>query len=571
MLGPTQPGGGHRVHPVLCLIVIVVLLDVVDIWWLGHFRRGYPLNIDESGYMQIAFHYASDLRTDGPSGLWYAFAQQVAQAPLVPLAAVPMALIHESVFSILYLELAFFSLLVITTYAIARQFTGPWYSVLAAGAVGALPGITAFSRIFVFAIPAATIFLAAIYALLRSHGLENRRWVVAFGVLLGLCPLTRTMMLGLIPSLVVVAGLQVAAQGNRRGRAVANLFLAAVCGSAVAGVWFVYSGSTVARYLTNFGYGSQSVQGPRGSELTIIVSNSLNAPLVIVLTIALVAGSIAAGRRLYQRRDAKPWRAVAQSPGFVLAVVVVEGYVALASTQNKGSGFEVPLLAPFVLLVMWGLTRMEASWFRRSLEIALAVVAVFSVVATSDVSRITSSEGTVELPLVGDVPWTNAVSPQAHYLAQAGYRFGPATARWPRGLRAWTEANREAASALVDAARSRGRIPRAIFARNDPLFNVNAVGLAAQVHLGLQLDAGLLDPTKDRGTYAAYRQQLANPGDPPNLLVLSGQTPGEFRPLVDQAKLQRAARSLGYRPIRELELPAGRRAEVLWRNVGQHT
>ena len=120
--------GSHalrRAAPVLVLVGVVAVLDIIDMWWLGHFRHGYPLDIDESGYMWITFHYADALRTGGLGGLWYAFTHQVSQAPLVPLAAVPVALLHQSSFTTLYVELGFFSLLVFASYGVARQFAKP--------------------------------------------------------------------------------------------------------------------------------------------------------------------------------------------------------------------------------------------------------------------------------------------------------------------------------------------------------------------------------------------------------------------------------------------------------------
>ena len=550
---------------------ITLVTVAIDAWWLWHFRRGYPLMIDESGYMGVAFHYASALKTSGVGGFWSAFTQQDLQAPLVPLTAVPLALIHQSVIANLWLELAFFSLLVILTYQVAVQFLDPWYGVLAAAVVATAPGVTDYSRVFLFAVPAAAVLAAAIYALLRSRSLEHRGWAIAFGVFLGLCPLTRTVMIALTPALIIAAALQVAVRTDRRRQASLNLALALTTGAAVAAVWFRYSLGTVVRYLTTSGYGAQSGAfqiGP-GSQLTRIINQLVNAPLLILLTLTLVAGAIAAGRRVYRQRSQGTdyLRRFAASPVSVLLIVVLEGCASFASTRNTGTGFEIPLVAPIVLLSVWAMTRIHISWVRRSLCGALVLTSIFNVIAKSGVVGAVSSSRTVNLPVVGQVPLVNTVNPAVSYMEAAGYRFGPSTARWPASLQGWNSLNRTMAALLEAIAASRHRVPSVALGATHLLWNPNSVGLASDLHLGTTLDVGVLDPTQARRPQAAYRAQLSDPADPRNLLVVSDASQ-PFPPLISQAEVRSVARRLGFRPVGIIRLPDGQTAEILWRNVG---
>lgn len=560
-----------RAHPLLALALALVAFVAIHTWWLIHFRRGYPLNTDEYGYTRIALEYADGLRLQGLSGLWDAFAAQRLQAPVAPLAAVPVLLVQRGILPALFVNLGFLVLLGLATYGIARELAGRWWGVLAAVAVLALPGTLDFSRVFVFALPATAVLAAAVYALLKSRALINTQWAIVFGALLGLSVLTRTVMIALVPGPLVAAVLLIAAQTDRRGRRVRNLTIGIAAGCAVAAIWLVNSWSVVVDYLTSAGYGAQAQEFAGGqSVLHITLDQYTYLPAALVLGAALVA---AAGRVVARLRGAgglvPRLRIVARSTAFVLFVILAEGWAALESSQNAGFGFELPLLPPIVCLAVWSMARVQRARVRHALVAALLTVSTVNVVSKADVWRGASGQSRAALPLLGNVAIANGVSAQEHILENSGTEFGPPTRRWPVALRGWQDLQLRTATDLISIARAHHRRPVAFLASRDPLFNTNSLGFALRLFLGTAIPLGQLDPSRPGDSVAAYRAQLADPDRGlPNLLVLAAPGPGEYRPAINQAYAERAARELGFRVERTFALPDGRPAKIMWTDRG---
>ena len=67
----------------------------------------------------------------------------------------------------------------------------------------------------------------------------------------------------------------------------------------------------------------------------------------------------------------------------------------------------------------------------------------------------------------------------------------------------------------------------------------------------------------------AYRVQLTDPRRrPPNLVVTTDPGPSEYKPSVTQARVEDAARSLGFRQVGSFHLPDGRETRVWWLDRG---
>ena len=120
-----------------------------------------------------------------------------------------------------------------------------------------IPEMTDWARTFHFGVPAAALFTAATYALVRSEGFVDRRWALAWGLLLGLTLLARTMMIALVPGLVFAAILAVAFGPTLRARRTVNFVLALAIGLATAATWYG-SNWPVVTHLLSYGYGDHS-------------------------------------------------------------------------------------------------------------------------------------------------------------------------------------------------------------------------------------------------------------------------------------------------------------------------
>src|SRR5688500_12396760 len=63
---------------------LLVALGATHVWWLLRFRRGFPVDIDEAGYLWFSFVLHDRLREDGPLGLAKAVQHQGFFPPLLP-------------------------------------------------------------------------------------------------------------------------------------------------------------------------------------------------------------------------------------------------------------------------------------------------------------------------------------------------------------------------------------------------------------------------------------------------------------------------------------------------------
>ena len=71
----------------------IVGLVATNVVWLWRFPYGFPLGIDEAGYLATALNYTAAFESGGIMGLWDAFMHPSPQAPLVPLLTVPFQLL----------------------------------------------------------------------------------------------------------------------------------------------------------------------------------------------------------------------------------------------------------------------------------------------------------------------------------------------------------------------------------------------------------------------------------------------------------------------------------------------
>ena len=190
----------------LAVVVLVLLLTFVHLWWLNRFRDGFPLDIDESRYLQFGMSLKDALADGGVRGFWRIWEAQQDFGPLLPLTSVPVyVILGESVLNGMATQLVFFAVLALASYGIGTRLTSRTGGALVALVVATAPAVVDFTRTYQFPVTAAAMLAASTYALLASDGLSRRDWSIAWGTLLGLTALARTMMIAFIPVQVVAA------------------------------------------------------------------------------------------------------------------------------------------------------------------------------------------------------------------------------------------------------------------------------------------------------------------------------------------------------------------------------
>jgi 4-amino-4-deoxy-L-arabinose transferase-like glycosyltransferase len=119
--------------PQVVVAATVGVLVAANVAWLWRFRYGFPLDVDEAGYLATALDNTAAFESEGIMGLWDAYIRQHPQAPLVPLLTVPFELLFGyGTFPGFLLQECFFVLLVLSSYGIGRRLTTPAYGVLTA-------------------------------------------------------------------------------------------------------------------------------------------------------------------------------------------------------------------------------------------------------------------------------------------------------------------------------------------------------------------------------------------------------------------------------------------------------
>src|SRR4029450_3274697 len=114
------------------------------------------------------------------------------------------------------------------------------WALLAARCVAAIPGVTDYTRLYHFAVPATACMTAALWALLRSDGFRRPGRAAAFGLFVACTLLSRTMTVAYAPGLAAAAGVQFLQTGPPGARVrIRNLAIAAATCALVAGPWYV--------------------------------------------------------------------------------------------------------------------------------------------------------------------------------------------------------------------------------------------------------------------------------------------------------------------------------------------
>jgi hypothetical protein len=545
--------------------VAALLLAALNLWWVEDHRRGYPFDIDEAGYTTWALleHFA--LRAEGLGGWWDVLLEQAPDAPLLPALTSLAYLVRPGALEGFAVLGGFLVLLALALYGVGERLAGPRLGALAALVAVTAPGAFAFSREYVFALPAAALLACSVFALLRSDGLRLRRWAIAAGAALGLMLLARTMTIAFVPGLLAAGAIAVAVRrGEDLGRRALNFALLVGAAVLVAAPWYVPSFDSVADYLTGYGYGSQSQTfGPSGSlvswerlsnPLERMVDQDLYLPLAALLLAGLAAVAATAIRRVGRAPDRRAaLTRIAAADAFSVGVVLACGYAALATSRNGGLGFTFPLAALLPALAVVALRLHPAATVPA--VAALAAVAGLALVAHLGISDTATREREVAVPALGTVPYAGGVPFAVRNVREQAP--GPEDG-FDDGDREWLAADRAVVERLTGWAGPYGVVPVTAFGSHGRILNTNTVQLAAVLERHATIPIVQLSAEPD-DSVAAYREQLASAElFHPTVLLTVSSVAGDLPPTMTQARVEAAARMLGFRRVAADRLPDGR-------------
>lgn len=568
---PTRAVGRRvaRVRSAGLLVAGIICLTVaLDVFWLDRFRRGYVTEWDESGYLQFALSNFDALHDHGVWTFMKTVAGRGTFGPLLPLVtSLAYPIVTRGIFGSLLVLPLFFAGLVAATFGLARRLVSDSWAVLAALVVAAIPGVTDYTRLYHFAVPATACMTAALWALLRSDGFRRPGWAAAFGLFVACTLLSRTMTVAYTPGLAAAAGLQFLQAGPPGVRVrIRNLAIAAATCGLVAGPWYVRNRHSIYDYLVGRGYGEGAARFGRHypidswaywtKELRIDLSY-LQLPLAVTLLAAFVLALMFLGLRRPHWHVPRSARGVAL---LTLTVVVLEGYLSLTSSRDEGTAFGLPWLPALVVLAVVAAASVPARVVRTGLAALIVAVSVVAVASKSGLVPQLASKRTASVPGFGHVVVTNGEGIIQQVVAGSGYNIGPVTDPMPPLHRRWLPVFHQAVGSLYREARARRKPLHITLGIGDGIFTWSRLNMAAQLWFHRYLPVGDLRGASG-DTVASYRRQILSE-ERANAVITGEEMPNAT---ITESKVVKAVRSLGFVRVKSFALPDGRRMWIWWR------
>ncbi|MBU4214239.1 MAG: glycosyltransferase family 39 protein [Actinobacteria bacterium] len=543
----------------------VVAWFVLNAVWVKARLDDRALNIDEAGYLSIALNATSSWRGAGLSGWWATVSAPSQQAPLVTtLTSVPLAAGTGAEMTGMTVILAFGALAVLFTWLAARDAAGNTAGWVAALIVATCPGFLLYAHQYTFVAPTTALLAAGVWTLGRSRALSSWPWSLAFGVIIGVMPLARSMSVAFSAVLAAAALVQVVAAGGFRQR-VLRWAVSCALGVAITLTWLLPSWDLVIGYLTQYGYGKHAAEYATALPGIVGVIQMLSWYLFIghffVITTGVVVVLYAGVRHCLARASWGSWvRAAVSAPAFISGFTVLGGLAALSTTRNAGSGFPLQLIGPLAVVAGAGwsiaLTRLRR-------PVSGVLMAVVVLVCLLPVPGLVLRDGpfgtlrTASLPVLGDLPVTDGADLDEDYIRTGSTDFRNEDA-WSQS---WRELSARVAADVVDAP---GRPTSVAFGFRNMFFNVNTVQLQALESGHSALTLAQVDPQVTEPTAAAYAAWLTTGGAASacTLVTSPGQV-NEFQPRPDSDAMTEAAESADFVEAEHLSSPDGR-SVVVW-------
>ena len=565
------------------LLLLVAVYIVINARWIWLYRQNNLLDIDEAGYLSMAFSYYRSLSGSGLSDWFKSVVSPGIQAPVTPaLASLLFWITTPSIITGFAVPLLSGVVCVISTYWLARYLMNSPSALLASALVASCPLLTIFARSFHFSIPATALFTLALVCMLRSRNFASPLWASLFGICMGLLPLTRTMTIAFLPGLVMGAAVHTVSQRQalwpRVGIFIWSQFLAII----TASVWLVGSASLVFGYLFNFGYGQQAAEyGVKQSLLSLKVWQdvletflvNIYLPHALLLLAGLFAVCYLSIRALSRHGIMVSVNEFARSSVLPLLIILAEAILALASSQNRGSAFIAPILPLAIVLSVWAVDSCFNDRVTRSSSAFLAgVICVTATVPLADLKWNSAEPRIVQLPGLGmSTIMTSGKGTIQKYELNGIYtdihpkldHTNSTGALTPMQRRDWMRLINQSSQALrANPAAVKGGVA---FGFRHHFLNPNTIRLAS-LENGVDLyKLFMIAPMETEESVVGYARWLEkkDAAGACLLLTLSGEQ-GEFKPIVPDRLMYQAAKMAGFMPTQNWLAPTGQKLQ-LWK------
>ncbi|MFN0205402.1 MAG: ArnT family glycosyltransferase [Planctomycetota bacterium] len=312
-------------------------------------------------------------------------------APLVPaLSAFSMLLFGPSKVAIEAVLPLFLFIFLFSTFVSAEILYNRLTAFAVAGVVTTFPVVINLSRLYIFELPFAALVVAACACLLKSRGLLDLRWTLAFGVLSGLAALARAGGPVLLAGPVIVYFIFSVrgARANHQlrlqmGRRIVSIMIAGGAAAVLAATWYVPNWPHLNSYLASVTYGDLAPAFVQGSS-PLAIANMMHyleaivveGPGVPLLAIAVICYFI-------NNRTGRGGAKTSQVMLALALVFIINYLILLIAAQRCGAVLFVSMMPILAAAGVRAVANMMNTFARRAVAFLLAGYCIFQAVATT--------------------------------------------------------------------------------------------------------------------------------------------------------------------------------------------
>jgi 4-amino-4-deoxy-L-arabinose transferase-like glycosyltransferase len=589
MFSKTSPLRAAMVFPGLVAVLVLVFV-LVNARWIWLYRYAQPLDIDEAGYLIFTMIDYRGLNAGGLSGWLQAIEAPSIQAPLTTaLASLIFAVGGPHVVAAFAVPVFAGMVTLVATYCLARCLLPQGPALAVVTLVASCPLVMSYARSFHFALPATATTTIALLCLVRSERFSNVRWVLLFGLSLGLMPLARTMTIAFIPGLVVGAGIYALADEGNRVKRLFALFCALLLAIVTASSWLALNGTYVFHYLFSFGYGKQAMQyfglgkppieyGSSGTALGLsawmemlrnLVAN-IYVPHTLVLLAGLASTPVLIAATFKRHGCASVFRNALISPALPIVVFILEAFVALTSSQNKGTAFVLPIIPAMLVISVYVMTNaFSGRRYMFLLRTCLTFICLISTIPLLDFSWPFARTWAINVPWLGPAIVTDGRGPIQQY---EDFRGSARTSGMAQSIdrtegRAWSALSKTTSDILRTISNSQSVVA---FGFRGFLFNTNTVRLQIILAGPEKISLVQVDPFETGDTQSGYYNWLMVGGASASCLLLTlRENKEDIPPPVSKRLMEAAARQAGFMPLQDWLVPDGNIVTLWQRHTSQ--
>ena len=344
------------------LLLVSIFIFSLNTYWIYSYRRSGILDIDEAGYLTMAWNNWNSFASEGVLGFLQSVVNQPLHAPLQPaFTALLFTPLGPKIIFGLITPSIFYVGVFILVYKILRKSYRNFESIYLSFFISQLNLLVAYSRNYNFAISTTFFVLLSTYLIIFVKNLSKFQNIL-LGLSLGGIILARTMSVIYLPFLILIY-LVIQILEKRKKIEIFKSLLITLCSLLIISFpWFSQNFKSVFNYLTSYGYGNNANE--YGNEnfllslenlkfhifnLSIYQYSISTVTVLVIIPVLTTLVKVLKDRQVYLPSIKVSKKAI-EITSLILLIIGVT--LVLMSSKNKGSGFDLPIIVLFHILFL---------------------------------------------------------------------------------------------------------------------------------------------------------------------------------------------------------------------------